>query len=114
MIGRLGANATPAIAIAAGNQLYAFARSGALRPGFPVTLAGTAVQDPALGDLTADGFDEIVVATAGATGIEVRDTLGVSVSALNWPRPLAATPQSPPLLGEIGRASCRERVYVLV
>jgi len=113
VVGRLGSSATPVIVIAAGNQLYAYSPAGILRPGFPVTLAGNAVQDPALGDLTGDGLDEIVIATFGAAAIEVRDTLGVSVPALHWPRPLTAPPQSPPLLGELSTASPSPEMLIM-
>jgi hypothetical protein len=111
--GRLGPNASPVIVISAGNQLYAFSPSGAPRPGFPVTLGGTATQDPALGDLTGDGFDEIVVATVVPSSIEVRDTLGASVSALNWPRRLPGQPQSPPLLGELSSAAPGPELFLM-
>jgi subtilisin family serine protease len=111
--GRLGPNASPVIVISAGNQLYAFSPSGALRPGFPVTLGGNATQDPALGDLNGDGFDEIVVATVVPSSIEVRDTLGASVSALHWPRPLPGQPQSPPLLGELASASPGPELFLM-
>src|SRR5262245_28476174 len=111
--GRLGPNASPVVVITAGNALYAFSPSGALRPGFPVTLGGNATQDPALGDLTGDGFDEIVVTTVVPSSIEVRDTLGASVTSLNWPRRLPALPQSPPLLGELSTASPGPELFLM-
>lgn len=105
VIGRLASGTVPTIVVAAGNQLHAFSPDGLPRPGFPVTLAGTVEQDPALGDLNGDGFDEIIVVTSFPSGIDVRDSAGVSLSALNWPRPLPAPAQGPPVLGELSAAS---------
>jgi subtilisin family serine protease len=103
VIGRIGSEV--AVVIAAGNQLHALSPAGLARPGFPVSLSGTASQDPALADLDGDGHDEIIVITESPNRIEVRDSLGLSLSALNWPRPLSAPAQGPPVLGELSVGS---------
>lgn len=105
VIGRIGSDVRPTIVVAAANQLHAFSPDGLPRPGFPATLAGTAAQDPALADLDGDGYDEIIVVTASPSRIEVRDSAGVSLSALNWPRPFPASAQGPPVLGELSVSS---------
>jgi chitodextrinase len=105
VITRLGSGPTPSVIVAAGNQLHAFDPGGAERPGFPVTLAGTVTPDPVLGDVDGDGFDDIVIVTFSPTSIEVRDSSGVSLSALGWPRPLSSPAQGAPVLGELSTAS---------
>ena len=104
-IGRLGSNPVPAVIVAAGNQLHALGPDGSERAGFPVTLAGNAAQEPVLGDLDGDGFDEIVVMTSAPARVEVRDSSGVSLTALNWPRALPSAAQGSPVLGELSIAS---------
>jgi hypothetical protein len=110
---RLGSDASPAVVVAAGNQLHAFSPAGVERTGFPVLLGGTAAQDPAVGDIDDDGYDEIVVVTASPPGIEVRDSSGVSLSALGWPRPLSASAQGPPVLGELSTISAGPELLIM-
>lgn len=105
LVMRLGFNPTPCVVVAAGNQLHAFDPAGVERPGFPVTLGGTAAQDPVAADLNGDGSDEIIVATSSPSTLEVRDSSGVSLSGLGWPRPLAGVPQGPPVIGELSTTS---------
>jgi hypothetical protein len=105
VVTRLGSAPEPAVIVAAGNQLHAFGPAGLERSGFPVTLGGTAAQDPALADLDGDGHDEIVVVTTAPNRIEVRDSSGVGLSAFGWPRPLSAAAQGAPVLGELSTIS---------
>jgi subtilisin family serine protease/chitodextrinase len=102
---RLGSSTSPSVVVAAGNQLHAFSPAGIERPGFPVTLAGNATQDPAVADMDGDGFDDIIVATFSQSSLEVRDSSGVSLSALGWPRPLSGAPQGGPVAGELSTSS---------
>ncbi|MEK7331097.1 MAG: S8 family serine peptidase, partial [Candidatus Eisenbacteria bacterium] len=104
VVTHLASQSTPSVIIAAGNLLHAFAPDGSERPGFPVLLGGTAAQDPALADFDGDGADEIVVVTSSPARIEVRDSSGVSLSALNWPRPLPLPAEGPPVVAELSVA----------
>lgn len=105
VVTRLGSDPSPAVVVVAGNQLHAFSSAGVERAGFPVVLGGTAAQDPALADIDGDGYDEILVVTDSPPGIEVRDSSGVGLSALGWPRPLSAPAQGPLVVGELSTAS---------
>jgi subtilisin family serine protease len=113
---RLGSSLSPTVVVAAGNQLHAFPPEGTLgaeRPGFPVTLGGPASRDPAVGDVDGDGFDEIVIPTFPPASVEVRDSSGLSLSALGWPGPLSAPVLGGPVLGELSAGSAGAEVLIM-
>jgi subtilisin family serine protease len=110
VIGLIGGGSEPTVVIAAGNELHALSPAGQERPGFPVTLAAVAAQDPALANIGGGPEDEIVVATL--SGIDVRDASGASLTALHWPRPLPAPAQGPPVVGELATGSAGPEILI--
>ena len=99
-----GVKAAPTVVVAAGSTLHALSATGAERPGFPATLGGPVVQDPAAGDVDGDGYDDIVLTLDPPASIDVRDSSGMSLAALGWPRP-GPPAQGPPVLGELSTVS---------
>ncbi len=99
VVTRLGFSSSPTVLVAAGGTLHALAPDGSTR--FAVPLGGTAAQDPALGDLTLDGSDEIVVPVMVPNRVDVFDSAGVMLSSRNWPRALGALPAGPPVIGRL-------------
>lgn len=87
------------VLVASGGQLVALGADGVLR--FVTPLAGTAVQDPALADLNANGSDEIAIATSSNNTIQVIDSTGVDLDTLNWPARLTSGPLGPPVIGHL-------------
>src|SRR5439155_4711056 len=63
------------------------------------------------GDVDGDGYDDIVL-TLSTPGLDVRDSSGLSISALGWPRP---TPPAlgPPVLGELSTVSPGPEVLMM-
>jgi hypothetical protein len=61
----------------------------------------------ALADLDLDGGAEAIVVTTSPNEIEVRDSLGTSLTALNWPRTLPGTGGSP-VVGDFAPGSAPE------
>ena len=51
-----GVKAAPTVVVAAGSTLHALSATGAERAGFPATLGGPVVQDPAAGDVHVTGL----------------------------------------------------------
>jgi subtilisin family serine protease len=112
----LGSSLSPTVVVAAANQLHAFPPEGTLgveRPGFPVTLGGPVSQDLAVGDMDGDGSDEIVITAFPPASIEVRDSSGLSLSALGWPRALGAAALGAPVLGELSTGSAGPEVLIM-
>ncbi len=86
----------PVIVVASGADVAAFHADGT--PRFSLTLPGLVTQPPALGDLDADGVDEIVLAL-DTPAIAVVDSSGAMVGGA--PFALSAPANGPPLIGPI-------------
>ena len=87
------------VLVAAAAQLIGLRPDGSERLRW--TLPGTAVKDPALGDLDGDGTDEAVVPVSAPNQLAVLDSSGVPLAGLGWPVALTATPLGPPVLGQL-------------
>ena len=105
----LGHEAGPSIVLAAGNTVKGF--SPAAVPRFSLAWSGTASQDPAAGDLDGDGADEIVASFSTPNWVVAFDSLGTPLAVGGWPRPLAAPPAGPVLIGRL-QAGPRPGVYL--
>src|SRR5262249_35061384 len=94
----LGHETAPTVVVPAGNTVKAYSGDGVLRFNFP--WSGTA-QDPAAGDLDADGVDEIVEAFSTPNSIVVLNSFGNLVLNRGWPMSLPAPPGGPVLVGPL-------------
>jgi subtilisin family serine protease len=83
-----------------GNQtaVYLISASGVDRPGWPVIIDGGTYSSPAVGDVDADGVQEIVVSTG--THLHLFDLQGQS--KVGWPRDLfTSASQASPVIGAL-------------
>jgi subtilisin family serine protease len=99
VIARLGARPDTVILVPSGTSLRALNVDGGAR--FAVSPGGTLSQDPALGDLDLDGFDEIVVASSSPNRVAALDSVGAMRADRGFPYALAAAPQGPPVIGDL-------------
>src|SRR5262249_712047 len=94
----LGHETAPTVVVPAGNTVKAYSGDGVLRFNFP--WSGTA-QDPAAGELDADGVAEIVEAFSTPNSIVVLNSFGNLVLNRGWPMSLPAPPGGPVLVGPL-------------
>ena len=91
VVARLGSDPEPAVLLPGNAQLCAYRPNGTLR--WSVALGANPTQEPALGDLDGDGFDDIVC--AANTSLARVDSAGVMATAANWPLALGAAAGTP-------------------
>jgi subtilisin family serine protease len=95
---RLGHESAPTVVLGAGTTVKGYSAAGVER--FSLPWSGTA-SDPAAGDLTGDGVDEIVVPFSSPNSIAVLDSSGALLLNHGWPKALAAAPAGPVLVGAL-------------
>jgi hypothetical protein len=94
---------TPTVLVASGGSLHAFVSNGTERAGFPVFMGASTLggEELALGDVNQDGRNDIVIPCVTPARLDVRDSTGTSLTALNWPRSLSAIALGSPVLGHL-------------
>jgi len=80
------------------NHVYSWDRFGANLPGWPATVDGRAYSSPALGDLTGDGFLDVVIG-ADDNRVYAWDRDGAAL--VGWPVRVGGNVWSSPVLGDV-------------